>query len=77
MTHNNSDGNVEFSGLYVIPGEGTVVALNDSGKTMLFDKQGLQHRILTKKAKGENTEAEEHALFRLNQLAHAASPDGL
>ncbi len=75
MADSKHNGKVEFSGLYVIPGEGTVVALSDSTETMLFDKQGLQHRILERRAQGENTEGEEHALLRLNQLTHSSSPD--
>jgi len=77
LNDNSENGKVEFSGLYAVPGEGAVVALTGSAGTLLFDKRGLQHRILTKKASGENTDGEEYALSRLNQLAHAASPDQL
>lgn len=70
MNHEEKNGKVQFSALYVVPGEGVVAALEDSGGgSMLFDKQGLQHRIIEKKNKGENTEGEELALARLNQYA--------
>ncbi len=77
MNDSSENAKVEFSGLYAIPGEGAVVALTGSAGTLLFDKQGLQHRILTKKASGKNTDGEEYALSRLNQLAQAAPPDQL
>ena len=42
-------GDVEFIGLYFIPGEGTVAALKVLQETQLFDKQGLEWRIVEKK----------------------------
>ncbi len=58
---------VEFVGLYVIPGEGPVAALQDRTGTHLFDKEGLQHRIFNRRKSGHGTDAEEQALARINQ----------
>ncbi len=61
-----SDANgVEFIGLYVIPGEGTVAALRQSVETQLFDKQGLEWKIVEKKKNGEDTSVEEQALAQV------------
>lgn len=57
---------LEFVGLYVVPGEGTVVALKDSTGTQLFDRKGLQWRILDKKDKGYDSKVEEQALERID-----------
>ena len=67
MTEENNLNDVEFVGLYVVPGEGTVAALRDIAGTQLYDKQGLSWRIVEKKKIGKNTEAEEQALSRINQ----------
>ncbi len=75
MSGSNLNGKVEFSGLYAVAGEGPVVALRGANGTMLFDKQGLQHRILEKRKIGQNTEGEEQALARLNQITNASLPD--
>ncbi len=57
---------VEFVGLYLVPGEGPVAALQDESGTNLFDKEGLHHRILDRQRIGYDTEAEEQALARIN-----------
>ena len=59
---------VEFIGLYVIPGEGTVAALRESAETQLFDRQGLEWKIVDKKKTGGNTEVEEQALAQIRQI---------
>lgn len=58
---------VEFAGLYVIPGEGTVAALRDTKETQLFDKQGLEWMIVEKKKAGTDTSVEEQALAQVKQ----------
>ncbi len=58
---------IEFVGLYVIPGEGPVAALQDPTGTYLFDKEGLQHRIVDRRKNGYDTGAEDQALARINQ----------
>ncbi len=58
---------VEFIGLYVIPGEGTVAALREAAETQLFDKQGLEWKIIEKKKAGDDTEVEEQALAQIRQ----------
>ena len=58
---------VEFVGLYVVPGGQPVAALRDFAGTQLYDKQGLTWRILEKKRLGRNSKAEEQALARINQ----------
>ena len=58
---------VEFVGLYVVPGGQPVAALRDLAGTQLYDKQGLTWRILEKRKRGKNAKAEEQALARINQ----------
>ena len=58
---------VEFVGLYVVPGGQPVAALRDLAGTQLYDKQGLTWRILEKRKLGRNSKAEEQALARINQ----------
>lgn len=58
----------ELGGIYNLPGEGFVVELQHGDATYLFDKQGLQHRILAKKRQGLPADAEENALFRINSF---------
>ena len=67
MNDSRSTSDVEFTGLYVVPGEGTVAALRDAAGTQLFDKQGLGYRILQRKKAGKSTTVEEQALARINQ----------
>jgi hypothetical protein len=59
---------VEFTGLFNLPGEGLVAELKYAGQAMLFDRQGLQSRILDLKQKGLDTSVEESALARINAL---------
>lgn len=65
-TSNNVD--LEFAGLYMVPGEGVVAALRDAAGTQLYDKKGLQHRILEKQKIGKDAAVEEQALARINQI---------
>jgi len=57
----------ELVGLYIIPGEGTVAALKERAETQLFDKQGLEWKIVEKKKVGEDTSIEEKALAQVKQ----------
>lgn len=63
----NDSGDVEFIGLYFIPGEGTVAALKVLQETQLFDKQGLEWRIVEKKKSSTDTSVEELALAQVKQ----------
>jgi len=57
-----------LGGIYNLPGEGFVVELHHGSATYLFDKQGLQHRILKKKEQGLDVTVEETALQRINSF---------
>lgn len=56
---------MKFLELYSIPGEGLVAAFESGGETLLFDKQGLQSRILTLRHQGDDSTEEELALSRM------------
>jgi hypothetical protein len=62
---------VELGGIYNIPGEGFVVELQMSDTSYLFDRQGLQFRIIDKKQKGYDTTVEENALAQINNFGPA------
>jgi len=57
---------MKFLELYSIPGEGLVAAFESMGETLLFDKQGLQSRILTLRHEGNDSSQEELALSRMS-----------
>ena len=59
---------LKYTGLYNLPGEGLVAAFNENGESLLFDRQGLQHRIVTKKTNGQETSVEEQALAQMNAI---------
>ena len=59
---------VELGGIFNIPGEGFVVELHLETATYMFDRQGLQHRIIEKKQKGLDSSVEENALTQINNL---------
>lgn len=61
----------ELGDIYNLPGAGFVVELHQGSATYLFDKQGLQHRILDKKRLGLDAAVEETALLRINNFAPA------
>ncbi|MGR3985351.1 MAG: hypothetical protein OD817_08940 [Gammaproteobacteria bacterium] len=58
----------ELGDIYNLPGEGFVVELRQGSSTYLFDRQGLQHRILEKKRNGLDAAVEEAALVRINHF---------
>jgi hypothetical protein len=68
MTEIDIAEKVELGGIYNIPGEGFVVELQLADTAYLFDKQGLQHRIIEKNRKGLDAKVEEVALAQINNL---------
>ena len=62
------DKQVELLGIYNIMGEGLVVELLEDGKAALYDKQGLQFRIIERKKSGLDTQVEERALQQVNSF---------
>ncbi len=59
---------IEILSLYNIMGEGFVVELRENNETYLYDRQGLQHRILDRKKNGIDTHEEERALAQINSF---------
>ena len=59
---------VELGGIYSLPGEGFVVELHFANATHMFDRQGLQHRIIEKKQRGLDSSVEETALAQINSF---------
>lgn len=57
---------VNLLGIYNIMGEGLVVELQDSEQSSLYDRRGLQYRIIERQKKGIDTSVEEDALRQLN-----------
>ena len=68
MAQINLSEKVELGGIYNIPGEGFVVELHQLGTTHIFDKQGLQYRIIEKNRKGYDATVEETALAQINNF---------
>ncbi len=68
MTDIDIGAKVVLGGIYNIPGEGFVVELQLPDATYLFDRQGLQHRIIEKKQKGIDAAVEETALAQINNF---------
>lgn len=71
MSNSKDSNTVVFTGLYVMPGGDTVAELVEDERTVLFDRQGLQHRITERRRNGDNTNAEEQALLRINQYSNS------
>ena len=59
---------VALGGIYSLPGEGFVVELHFANSTHMFDRQGLQHRIIEKKNLGLDASVEEKALAQINSF---------
>lgn len=59
---------MRFLELYRIPGEGLIAAFDDRGETLLFDRQGLQSRIITLRHAGQDCSQEELALSRMSAI---------
>ena len=64
----NTDLMEEFTGLFDLPGEGFVAQLRNGGQSSLYDRQGLQYLILQRKQEGQDAEAAEQALARMNSV---------
>ena len=64
----NTDLMEEFTGLFNLPGEGFVAQLRNGGQSSLYDRQGLQYLILQRKQEGQDAEATEQALARMNSV---------
>ena len=64
----NTDPMEEFTGLFNLPEEGFVAQLRNGSQSSLYDRQGLQYLILQRKQEGEDTEAAEQALARMNSV---------
>ena len=56
-------------GIFSMPGEGLVVELGFDGKTALFDKQGLQYRLIQRQQAGLDTSTEQSALSQIHSYA--------
>ncbi len=65
---------VEAGGIYNIPGGGFVVELRFANSSHLFDKQGLQYRIIEKRKKGIDAAVEEAALAQINNFGPIFEP---
>ena len=62
------ENTVELLGIYNIMGEGLVVELLEDDHAALYDKRGLQYRIIDRKKKGLDTQVEERALQQVNSF---------
>lgn len=69
------DSMEEFTGLFSLPGEGFVAQLRNDTTTMLFDRQGLQYLILSRKQLGLDVTAAEQALTQINSVRNNAEND--
>lgn len=65
---NDSVDKTKLVGIFSMPGEGLVVELGVGKGTALFDKQGLQYRIIQRQQAGLDTSTEEIALSRMNSF---------
>lgn len=59
---------VEFEGFYDALGEGVLASFIENGVSKIFDRQGLQHRIIERKRDGIDTSVEETALTQMNMV---------
>ena len=63
---------VELLGIYNIMGEGLIVELREKQKVALYDRRGLQHRIIERKKQGLDTQVEDRALRQINSFSTLA-----
>ena len=61
----------QFTGLFILPGEGFVAQIRIGNDARLYDRQGLQHLILERKQTGKDVRALEKALMRMNSVGEA------
>ncbi|MDC0948042.1 hypothetical protein OAS86_01700 [Gammaproteobacteria bacterium] len=64
---------VRFLGLFNVPGEGVVVHLEIDGEGALFDRHGLQYRIVQLWQRNLAHAVEDQALSQLNLAAPGES----
>jgi len=57
---------VQFDGFYDALGEGVLASFRCGANTLLYDRQGLQHRIISRRENGFTTDVEERALAQMN-----------
>lgn len=60
------NSSIEFEGFYDAMGEGVLASFLDEGVSKIFDRQGLQYRIVERKKDGFDTSVEETALTQMN-----------
>ncbi len=65
----DNQGKTRLVGIFSMPGEGLVVELGLEEGTALFDRQGLQYRIIQRKQVGLDTSTEESALTQINSYS--------
>ena len=65
----NEDDAVELLGIYNIMGEGLVVELLENDQAALYDRRGLQYRIIQRNKEGKDTQVEERALRQINSFS--------
>lgn len=65
----DEDDVVELLGIYNIMGEGLVVELLEHDRAALYDRRGLQYRIIQRKKAGRDTQVEERALRQINSFS--------
>ena len=67
--NNLPENPIELLGIYNIMGEGLVAELLDNNSAALYDKRGLQYRIVERKKEGLDTQVEERALQQINSFS--------
>jgi len=65
----DNQGKTRLVGIFSMPGDGLVVELGLEEGTALFDRQGLQYRIIQRKQVGFDTSTEESALTQMNSFS--------
>ena len=58
-------------GIFSMPGEGLVVELGFGDGTALYDKQGLQYRLIQRQQAGLDISTEQSALSQINNFSPA------
>ena len=69
LPENPPENPIELLGIYNIMGEGLVAELLDNGGAALYDKRGLQYRIIQRNKHGLDTQVEERALQQINSFS--------
>lgn len=58
-------------GIFSMPGEGLVVELGFGSGTALYDKKGLQYRLIQRQQAGLDISTEQSALSQINSYSSA------